>query len=165
MRHEIFFRDVFNRDTSWITQEALEEYAAATIRGLANGEIIIRKWAQADAIKMNLFAEMLVEIDADIQILKEDLISEFGIDHFLGVAKTREQHCRELELAIDKTVDAKDKAALYKELREFRGWSLKPADNQVNVSVSVSNNNDRITVPRGDAREAERIVMSVFGSR
>jgi hypothetical protein len=165
MRHQIFFRDAFNRDTSWITQEVIEEYAAATIKNEANGAVIVRKYAQGDAQRINLFMEFVAECSCDIDILREELKAEFGIQHFYGAPKTLEQHVLELEYAITCEPDGKKKSDLYGKLITLRGWDNKSANNAVNVNVNVAQSGQRIEVPRGDAREAERIVMSVFGSR
>lgn len=164
MRHQIYFRDAFNRDTSWITQEAFEEYAAATIKSEANGAVIIRKWAAGDQLRMNLFTEMVIECASDIDIIKDELKAEFGIQHFFGAPKTLEQHILELEYAIEHEHDGKKKSDLYGKLITLRGWDSKSANNAVNVSVNVAQGNDRILIPTGNVREAERVYMSVMGS-
>lgn len=164
MRKQIFIRDAFNRDTSWITQEVIEEFAGAKLRGDVAAARCAAKWTNSDQLKINLFFEMMDEAQDDIRLLQDELVDEFGIEYFIGKAKTREQHIRECEIAIENSRDAKDKAALYKELRELRGWTLKPAEAAPAVTVNNNILSSDVRLERGDLRNAERIVMSVFGS-
>lgn len=143
----------------------MEEYAAATIKNEVNGAIIIRKYANGDPLKMNLFAEMVVECDADFRILRDELKAEFGVQHFFGAPKTLEQHILELEYAIECEPDGKKKSDLYGKLITLRGWDNKAVANAVNVNVNVAGNGERIEIPRGNTKEAERLYMSVMASR
>lgn len=164
MRTQVYLYDPFHRDIEWITQEVIEDYAGSMLRGLRAGELCIQKWARADATKMKMMAELL-NGHPDISILQDELIDEFGEERFIGKARSREFHIKELEARIEYETDGRIAAALIQQLRELRGWTLKPAE--AGSIVNIQNNvgaQPKIVIDPNDAREAERVVMSVFAS-
>ena len=164
MRTQVYLFDPFHRDISWITQEVIEDYAGALLRGLRAAELCIQKWARGDATKMKLMSEVL-DGHPDITILQDELIDEFGEERFIGKARSREYHIKELEERIAIEADGRVVAALVQQLRELRGWTVKPAEpgSVVNIQNNVGAQ-PKITLDPNDSKEAERIVMSVFAS-
>lgn len=162
MRTEVVLYCPFNRDFGWITQAVIEEYAGACIRGGTAPDYCVNKWSQMDPLKVTLMHELL-DTHPDFEILKDELVEEFGIEHFIGKPRSKEYHIKQLELAIEATSDAKEKAALYKELREYCGWTPKPTEvTPVNIT-----NNIQQAMPifdKTDQNEVERMVMSFFNN-
>lgn len=164
MRTQINIYDAFNRDTSWITQEVIETYAGAKLRGERAADIYINSITRGDAVKIQLFME-LVYNHPDLILLQDELIAEFGEETFIGKARSKEFHIRQLEERIENEKDAKALAPLIRELRELRQWTVKPFDSTGNpVSVTVNTGPSSVNFNRDNPREAERIVMSIFSS-
>lgn len=160
MRTPFYVYDPFGRDTAWITQEVIEEYVGARMRGPDAAMYCLQKWTQGDAIKINQFME-LVSNNPELDRLQEELIDELGIDALIGKPKTKEYHIRQLEIAIELARTPDEKAKLYKELREYQGWTAKPAEKGLSVSVTTNHVGSEAIANKAP-RDAERIVMSVF---
>lgn len=160
MRTQVRLFCPFHRDLSWLTQEVIEDYAGAKIRGGEAPYYCITKWTGEDKLKAMMLPEML-DTNPDFERLQEELIDEFGIEHFIGKTKPKEYHIRQLEIAIELAKSDDDRAKLYKELREYRGWTNKPAEKA--VEVNITNNNAQMSFDRNNLAEVERAVMSFFG--
>lgn len=160
MRTQVNLFDPFHRDISWITQEVIEEYAGAKIRGGTAPEYCIGKWSQGNPLRVALMPEFL-DCNPDFAQLQDDLVEEFGIEHFIGKPKSREYHIRQLENAIEGAKLPTDKAKLYAELREYQGWTTKPAEKA--VEVNINNTNHQINFDKSNLAECERMVMSFLG--
>lgn len=162
MRTQIYIVDYFSRDVSWISQEFIEDYAGALLRGGRHAEYCIEKWTRGDKLKIQMFME-LAATHPDIQSIQDELIDEFGIDYFVGKPKSKEYHIRQLEIEIQNARSSDDKAKLYKELREYNGWTIKAVEKSVTVK-SASGSTTQQDLPN-DLREAERIVMTMFAGK
>jgi hypothetical protein len=160
MRTQVRLYCPFHRDLSWLTQELIEDYAGAQIRGGMAPYYCVSKWTGDDKVRAMIMPEML-DTHPEFEQLKEELIDEFGIEHFIGKPKPKEYHIRQLEIAIELCKTDDDRAKLYKELREYRGWTNKPAEKA--VEVTINNNNAQISFDKNNPSEVERGVMSFFG--
>lgn len=160
MRTQVRLFCPFHRDLSWLTQEVIEDYAGAKIRGGEAPYYCVTKWTGEDKLKAMMLPEML-DTNPDFERLQEELIDEFGIEHFIGKVKPKEYHIRQIEMAIELAKTDDDRAKLYKELREYRGWTNKPAEKA--IEVNVTNNTAQMNFDRNNVAEVERAVMSFFG--
>lgn len=159
MRTQVRLYCPFHRDLSWMTQEVIEDYAGAKVAGGEAPSYCILKWTQDQPTRASMFPELL-DNNPDFMTLQEELIDEFGIERFIGKPRDKIFHIRQLEQAIEKAKTASDKAALYKELREYQGWSSKPLEKL--PEVTINNPSGPVVFENGKAIENERIVMSIF---
>ena len=138
----------------------MEDYAGARIRGAKAADLCVAKWAQGDVGKVTQFYEVAAD-HPDLTLLEEELLDEFGLEHFIGKIKPKDYHIRHLEIAILNCYDLDTKAKLYKELREYQGWTSKPAEKGVSATVTIGATPTAMLDPN-NPRETERIVMSIF---
>jgi|SRR5665213_1046099 len=162
MRTQLTFYDPFHRDTSWITQEVVEDYAGALLHGNDTAELCIQKWSRNDPQKMLLLREQLVGNRRAVEQLQTELIDEYGEEYFIGKPMTKAQRVRELERRLLIEPDNKKAAELSKEIRELNGETVKPAEK--GISVTVNTTPTKVVFDRANPRESERIVMSVLGA-
>lgn len=159
MRTQVKLYCPFHRDLSWMTQEVIEEYAGAKIAGGAAPDYCILKWTQDQPTRATMFQELL-DTNPDFMSLQDELIDEFGIERFTGKPRDKVYHIRQIEIAISNAKTASDRAALYKELREYQGWSSKPAEKM--PDITINNNTSPVLFSNADPIENERVVMSIF---
>lgn len=163
MRTHIDIYDPFNRDTRWITQEVITEYVGARIRSPIAAEYCLMKWSGGDKLRIDQFNELITD-RPELDVLEAELIDEYGMEFFIGKPKPKEYHIRQLELAIERTQDKKELAALYKELREMQGWTTKPTERGVGIVINNGTPGEAPKIDANNPREAERIVMSYFSA-
>lgn len=161
MRTQVNIFCPFHRDISWITQEVIEEYAGAVISGGEAPQHCINKWSGGDPIRGNMLPELL-NTNPDFLSLQDELIEEFGVERFVGKPREKVYHIRQLEMAIVAAKTASDRAALYKELREYQGWSSKPSEKV--ADITINNNNGPVVFDNTNPAENERVVMSIFAA-
>jgi hypothetical protein len=96
------------------------------------------------------------------ETLKDELVDLYGLAYFLK-PKSREEHIRDLEDRMEAELDNETYAKLSKELRELRGWVVKPSDAPT-VNVSVNNVANAInSIDKSNPRELQRAYMSIMG--
>lgn len=162
-RTEVFVECPFGRDTSWITQEICEDYAGASLKGTVQQAQMLDIICNGDMQRKALLIAML-DKNQDFEQLKNDLIDEYGIEHFIKT-KSRLEHIRDIEQRMEEVSlsDGKTYAALVKELRELKGWVEKPSDKSPTITVNNINQVSRNSIDRSDPKALERYVMSVLG--
>jgi hypothetical protein len=161
MRTRVEIYDSFHRDVSWITQDAIEEYAGAALHSREAADLCIMKWSRGDPVKVALMREHLVG-NYYVTLLQEELIEEFGEERFIGKPLSKERRVRILEQRLLSERDNDVAAKISKEIRELNGEVVKPSDKAVSLTVNAAPSN--VTFDRNNPREAERIVMSVLGA-
>jgi hypothetical protein len=160
MRKQVYISDMFNRDTSWITQEMCEEYAIEMRRGRERQEFCARKMCQGDARRMLVFREVL-DTNPDLQDLGDEIIAELGgAEAVFGRVKTEYETIKDLERLAENETDAEIKVKYYALILKAKGMEKKDSGKAVTVNV---NQPGAITVATLDPKEAERIAMSIFG--
>jgi hypothetical protein len=163
MRTQIDIYCPFGRDVSWITQEICEAYAGASLRG--------RKVADREAMALSgddlPRAHMLMSLldsHPDFLKLKDELIDEYGYEAFIR-PKHMLEHIRDLEARMDDCQDDEVYAKLMKELRELRGWTVKPAENRVIINNNNQNlqQNASLSIDTHNPVEVTRVYHSLLG--
>ena len=161
MRTKIELHDPFNRDVSWITQEAIEEYAGACIHSQEAGDLCIQKWSRGDPQRAKLMREQLVG-NHYVALLQDELIDEFGEERFIGKRLSKERRIAFLEQRLLQEPNNQVAALISKEIRELNGEVIKPSEKGATVNVNVVPTT--VKFDRTNPRESERIVASVLGS-
>jgi len=154
----------FGRDTSWITQDVVEAYIYAWIKGHRFAEYCIAKYAQGDPIRMRTFREVVFD-DPDFEDLKEQIWAEME----LPTPGSIEYHIWNIERQLeDPTLPPAELSKLYKVLGEYRGWLTKPGEKA--ASIQLINNvgtgeNGTANIASMNANEAERLYYSLIAQR
>lgn len=151
----------FGRDVAWITQEMIEEYAGASITGKRAAEKAALDLAGNDYPRSETLRSML-DTHPLFAILKEELLDEYGLEHFVK-PKSMLEHIRDLEERMEAEPNNDTYAKLNKELRELRGWVVKPAEKTAavtNVNVIAS---QQMSIDRSNPKELERYYHSIMG--
>jgi hypothetical protein len=136
-----------------MTQDVIEGYVYAWVKGDSFAEMYIAKHAQGDPIRMRTFREVLLD-DPDFDDLRMQIWTELELPDFGSI----EYHIWKLERVIDSPLTpVSELAKLYKILGEFRGWIAKPTE-KTPGSVTINN-----TV--GMSREAIRVMSDADAER
>jgi hypothetical protein len=158
---KVYISDPFNRDVTWITDQMVEEFAGACLRGRRAADDVALYLCQGNYAKADLLRTYLVG-NYHFEQLKQELIDTFGLETFIK-PKTREEHIRELEDRMENEKDNEVYTKLAKELREFRGWVVKPSDGPP-VTVNVNNVANAMTsINKSNPRELQRAYASIIG--
>jgi hypothetical protein len=148
-----------NQDISWITQEVCEAYAGSTLKGRKRSDETALMLANNSYTNAALLKQIL-EAHPDFLKLRDDLIDEFGIEHFIR-PKTHLEHIRDIEERMEGELDNAVYAKLMKELRELRAWSIeKPPSlpNSNNVTNNLTLNQFNV-----DGKDVGRVYHSLMG--
>jgi hypothetical protein len=157
----VYVSDPFGRDVSWLTQQICEEYAGACLKGRRAADQCALYLCQGNYAKAELLRLYLVG-NSFFETLKDELVDLYGLAYFLK-PKSREEHIRDLEDRMEAELDNETYAKLSKELRELRGWVVKPSDAPT-VNVSVNNVANAInSIDKSNPRELQRAYMSIMG--
>lgn len=151
----------FGRDIAWITQEICEEYAGASIKGKRAAEKAALDLAGNDFPRAETLRSML-DTHPDFILLKEELLDEYGIEHFIK-SKSMLEHIRDLEERMEAETDNEVYAKLSKELRELRGWVVKPTEKTPNVTNVNVLTQQQVHIDRSNPKELERYYQSIMG--
>lgn len=157
--------DAYGRDITWLNERIFDELAAAKIRGDSAIMLCCERWSAGNGLRLKQLYELATE-NPDIALLADQLEDEYGEEYFLGRPKSKLFHVRAIEDALEnKSLDAKERAALLGRLFELNGWTIKPLDKSTEITVNAGNAKiAEVKLNTNDPREAERIVMSIFGS-
>lgn len=161
MRQTIRIFDQLNRPTNWITQEVIEEYVGARIKGPHIAEIVLTRLCSNDATRYHQFMQC-VAVLPELDVLEQELIEEFGEEYFIGPPLSKERFIRHLEDRLLKETNNDIAAKLSKELREARGWVIKPSEQ--NTKVEVLNLNGGVKFDKSNPAEAEKLYFAIAGA-
>jgi hypothetical protein len=163
MRTQVEIYCPFGRDVSWITQEIVEAYAGACLRGRKIAEREALALAGDDFPRAHTL-QSLMDTNPEFLALKDELLDTYGIEAFIRPKHILE-HVRDLEARMDDCNDDETYAKLMKELRELRGWTVKPAENKViiNNNNSVDNRQQSLTIDKHNPNEVARLYNSILG--
>jgi hypothetical protein len=148
----------FGGDVSWITQEMLEGYIFAWIKGDRFAKAYIAKYAQGDPGRIQKFIDVTVD-DSDFDDLKEQIWAELELPETGSI----EYHIWQIERQLaDPLLPKTELAKLYKVLGEYRGWITKPGEGKVQVNVGAAATVENMSV--SNPVDAERMYASVIAS-
>jgi len=157
----------FGRDVAWITQAIVEQYAGACLRGKRQSEregIII---CGHNFERFEILRSFLNDTNPQFIELMDELLAEYGIDHFMR-SKPRLEHIRDIEELMEQAASTgkmKEYAELLKQLRGLRGWEEKPRDPVApSTTVNVYGGSQPAAVlDKHNPREVERFYQSLMG--
>lgn len=154
--------DYFGRDFSWLTQEICETYAGILLRDDPDyAQDAAFKLVGSNQKRYDDMLSVLHDENPNFVELTAQLVEEFGLDHFQP-QMTRAQHIYHLERRMRNEKDNRVYAALAKELREMRGWVVKPTETN-NINMSNHNVAPDTNIDRSNPRELERLLQSLMG--
>lgn len=154
--------DPIGRDTSWITDELIVEYAASSLRSELSAQLCIDKWTRGDAAKAGMFAELIIG-RPELEEIKDQLLDQYGEEAFVGKPRSLTFHIRQLEIRMEACRDPDSYAKLAKQLADMRGWNVKPVERAATPINNITVNNGPV-LDASNPREAARIVMSVLAN-
>lgn len=161
MRTEVEIWCPFGRDVSWITQEIVEAWAGACLSGDRKAATLGLNICGNDFQCFELLKSIFNDSNVQFIALKEELLDEYGIDYFRPI-RSKQDHIADLEERMRDEKNNKVYAALAKELREFRQWSVKPVEAAPSTTVNVFSN-QQVSIDRHNPREVERYYQSIMG--
>jgi hypothetical protein len=158
---QVYVSDPFGRDVSWITQEVCEQFAGACLTSRRAADQCAEFLCQGDYDKAAKLRLYLIG-NASFIALQQELVSTYGLEHFIK-PKSKEEHIRDLEDRMETETNNETYAKLSKELRELRGWVLKPAD-AAPMQININNvANAMSVVDKSNPRELQRAYQSIMG--
>lgn len=161
MRTKFFVYDPQGRDTSWITQEIIEEYAGSHIKSEAMAEITLTKICGNDKARYLQFMQ-IIAANPQIHELKAELKDEYGLTYFVGEAMTKEERIYFLENQMRGEKNSLSIVSLSKEIRELRGEVMKPSEQM--AKIDITNVTGAIKFDKNNPAEGERLYMAIAGA-
>jgi hypothetical protein len=160
MRVQVRPYDQFGRDVSWITQEVIEGYIFALIKGERFAKSYVFKHTQGDPLRLRTFEEVLLD-DPDFDDLKDQIWDEQGLPEKGSI----EYHIWQIERALESPdLPPQELSKLYKILGEYRGWITKPGEGStqtVNINT-VGIDGKPANLRTMNDKDAELIYMSLL---
>jgi hypothetical protein len=147
----------FGADVSWITQDIIEGYIYAQIKGERFAQAYVAKYAQGDPGRMKVFTEVLLD-DPDFDDLRWQIWAEME----LPTPGSIEYHIWKIERTLeDPKTPVEEHAKLYKILGEYRGWITKPGEGKTQT-VNINNVGSAVDYRSLSAKDAELLYLSAM---